>query len=72
VYWHEHGGFADTPVWDRLGLAIGDRHAGPAVIEEEGSTLVVGPGANFEVLPSGNILVEMDRPERADRVDDAA
>jgi N-methylhydantoinase A len=72
VYWHEHGGFADTPVWDRLGLAVGDRHAGPAVIEEEGSTLVVGPGASFEVLPSGNILVEMDRPERANRVEDTA
>ena len=60
VYWHESGGFADTAVWDRMKLTVGEHHPGPAVIEEEGSTLVIGPDATFEVLPSGNILVVIE------------
>ena len=30
------------------------------VIEEEGSTLVVGPRARFMVAPSGNVVVTLD------------
>lgn len=40
-------------------LPVGFVGAGPALVEEDGSTLVVGPGATFTVLPTGNIVVEL-------------
>jgi N-methylhydantoinase A len=59
VYFRETGGFVDTTVYDRVRLAVGDRLAGPAVIEEDGSTLVIPPGASFSVAPTGNIIVTL-------------
>jgi N-methylhydantoinase A len=48
----------DVPiVYDRLALKPGDAFEGPAVIEDEGSTLVVGPGASVTVTPSHNVRV---------------
>ena len=55
--WREH---RTTPVYDRDALAAGDRFTGPAVIEERSSTLIVSPGARFEVAPSGNIIVTLN------------
>ena len=52
-------GFVDTAVYDRHRLAVGDEITGPAVVEEEGSTLVVGPGAVARVAASGNILMTL-------------
>lgn len=54
------GGFVDTPVYDRARLGAGDRFDGPALVEDPGSTLVVGPGAACRVTDSGSILVEWD------------
>jgi N-methylhydantoinase A len=59
AYFREAGGFIDTTVYDRARLAVGDGFAGPAVIEEEGSTLVVPPGASFSVAPTGNVVVTL-------------
>ena len=53
------GGFVDTPVLDRMRLGAGDRFTGPALVEDPGSTLVVGPGARCEVTGSGSILIEI-------------
>ena len=47
----------ETAVYDRYRLGVGDRLSGPAVVEEEGSTLVIGPDATAEVAPSGNIVM---------------
>ena len=47
----EADGFVETAVYDRYRLGVGDELAGPAVVEEEGSTLVVGPGATARVAP---------------------
>ena len=52
------GGFVDTPVYDRIRLGAGERFEGPALVEDPGSTLVVGPGARCLVSASGSILVE--------------
>ncbi|MFT5173992.1 MAG: N-methylhydantoinase A [Gammaproteobacteria bacterium] len=60
VYFHEARAFVDTPVLDRSLMPIGMRQEGPVVIEEEGSTLVVGPDASIEVLASGNVCVQID------------
>ena len=59
AFFPEAGGFVETTVYDRSRLGTGDDFIGPAVIEEEGSTLVVGPGASARVAPSGNIVVSL-------------
>ncbi len=59
AWFPEAGGFVETTVYDRARLAVGDRFAGPAVIEEEGSTLVVDPGASFAVARTGNVIVTL-------------
>ena len=51
--------FEETTVYERARLAPGDVVRGPAVVEEEGSTLVVGPGATARVAASGNIVVSL-------------
>jgi N-methylhydantoinase A len=59
VYFHEAAGFVSTAVYDRHRLGVGDELAGPAVVEEEGSTLVMGPGGSASVAPSGNLVVTL-------------
>jgi N-methylhydantoinase A len=60
VYFPDAGGFVPASVYDRYRLGIGDTLTGPAVVEEEGSTLVVGPGATARVAASGNIIMTLD------------
>jgi N-methylhydantoinase A len=59
AYFPEPRGFEETTVYDRTRLAPGDEIRGPAVVEEEGSTLVIGPGGAGRVAPSGNIVVTL-------------
>lgn len=57
AYFPEAGGYVKTAVYDRTALRAGETFEGPAVIEDEGSTLVVGPGAIASVTPSQNVRV---------------
>jgi N-methylhydantoinase A len=57
AYFPEVAGYARTAIYARRALLAGDRFEGPAVVEDEGSTLVVGPGALATVTPSQNIRV---------------
>jgi len=59
AYFTGADGWVETAVYDRYRLGVGDRLSGPAVVEEEGSTLVIGPGATAEVAPSGNIVMTL-------------
>jgi N-methylhydantoinase A len=59
AYFAEARAFAETTVYDRARLAPGDEVRGPAVVEEEGSTLVIGPGGVGRVAASGNIVVAL-------------
>jgi len=59
AYFPAHRQFEETTVYDRARLAPGDTLGGPAVLEEEGSTLVIGPGGTATVAPSGNIVVTL-------------
>jgi N-methylhydantoinase A len=52
--------WADTPTYDRTRLAPGDVVAGPAVIEEFGSTVPVHPGFAATVDRFGNLLLERE------------
>ncbi len=49
--------WVDTPTYDRTRLAPGDVVAGPAVIEEFGSTVPVHPGFAATVDTYGNLLL---------------
>ena len=49
----------EATVLDRYALAPGARIDGPAIIEEDESTLLMGPGGSAEVLRDGAILVEL-------------
>jgi N-methylhydantoinase A/oxoprolinase/acetone carboxylase beta subunit len=46
-----------TPVYDRYALRAGDTLAGPAIVEEKESTLVVGPQASVSVDEYGSLIV---------------
>ncbi len=59
VYFREAGGFVETLVYDRARLTVGQEFVGPAVVEEDGSTLVVGPGAHAHVAATGNLIVSL-------------
>jgi N-methylhydantoinase A len=50
-------GYVDTPIHQRTDLAPGSRVAGPAVIEEYGSTVPLHPGFTATVDDFGNLLV---------------
>lgn len=51
------GGFVETPVYDRYALAVGERIAGPAIIEERESTTVIGPDDSLVVDATGTMRI---------------
>ncbi len=53
-------GYVPTKVYNRYGLAAGTRFAGPAVIEERESTVVVGPDATVTVDPHLNLIIDIE------------
>jgi N-methylhydantoinase A len=62
AYFPERGGWVETTVYDRARLSAGFELEGPAVVEEEGSTLVVGPEARVRGAPSGNLVMTLPPP----------
>ena len=63
AWFAEAGGFTDTAVYDRDRLRAGMRFPGPALVEDAGSTLVVGPASDCRVTAQGSIIVNLGRPE---------
>ena len=57
---HLGGTFREAPIHDRARLPAGARQAGPAVIEESGSTTVLPPGWAARVLAGGELLLERE------------
>jgi N-methylhydantoinase A len=53
-------GWRDAPVYARAALAPGDAVAGPAVVEEYGSTLPLHPGFDAEVDRLGNLVIRRE------------
>ena len=53
------GAWRKTPVHDRARLPAGARLAGPAVIEQMDTTIVVEPGTTLETDAIGNIVVDV-------------
>jgi N-methylhydantoinase A len=54
IYWPELGKRRATPVFDGEALAVGNRVAGPAIVETADTTVVVQPGARLRVDELGN------------------
>ena len=57
VCFEAEGGYVDTPVVQRTGLAPGTILAGPVIIEEFGSTVPIHPGFGVRVDEFLNLIV---------------
>ena len=51
--------FVSAPFYRRARLPGGTRLEGPAIVEEDGSTTLVPPGARGAVDPAGNLVLEL-------------
>jgi N-methylhydantoinase A/oxoprolinase/acetone carboxylase beta subunit len=56
---HTREGWAEAPVWRRETLPVGFALTGPAVIEEYGSTTVLGPGDAATIGALGQITIRV-------------
>ena len=54
-------GMITSVIYDRYKLPIGFSGAGPAVIEEYGSTTIVGPNDTFVIGDLGEIRIDCSR-----------
>ena len=52
-----------TPRFDRTALGVAQELAGPAIVEDSWSTVVLPPGANLTVDPTGHILIDVGEVE---------
>jgi N-methylhydantoinase A len=59
AYFPELGGYHVVPVYDRYGLLPGTSFAGPAIVEERESTVIVGPDCRFRIDEQLNLIVEL-------------
>ena len=59
VYLPEVGAFVEVPVYDRYGLRPGMHFAGPAIVEERESTVMIGPKGHCTVDAYGNLHVTL-------------
>jgi N-methylhydantoinase A len=59
VWFDETGDYADTPIYARGRLAVGTQIAGPAVLEQVDTTVLVPPGASLSIDEHLNILIEV-------------
>ncbi len=57
--WDDSGRPVDTAVYDRYALRPGDRYAGPAIVEERESTVIVSPESSFRIDDHLNLLIEI-------------
>ena len=60
VYFAERGRRIDTPVYRRSELPVGFKAGGPAIVEEYGSTTVVGPNDHFAIGELGEIRLRFN------------
>lgn len=59
VYFPERGRRVETPVYRRSELPVGFAMKGPAIIEEYGSTTVIGPDDELEIGRLGEIRISV-------------
>ena len=54
-----NGGWLDTRIFDRASLRSGARLAGPAIVEQPDTTVVIDPGATAIVDSIGKLLISV-------------
>ena len=54
-----NGGWLDTRIFDRASLRSGARLAGPAIVEQPDTTVVIDPGATAVVDGLGNLVISV-------------
>ena len=59
AYFPELGGYHAVPVYDRYSLLPDTSFAGPAIVEERESTVIVGPDCRFRIDEQRNLIVEL-------------
>jgi N-methylhydantoinase A len=59
AYFPELGERVEAAVWRRAALAPGDEVAGPALVEERETTIVIGPSGHGTCDELGNLVVEL-------------
>ena len=57
VYFAETRAYVDTPVYDRYALGSGCAFPGPAIVEEQESTAVIGPQGQAAIDRYANLIV---------------
>ena len=57
VYFGEDDGFVNSPIYERERMNPGDRIAGPAIIEDPATTIVVYPKIRAEIDAMGNVVL---------------
>ena len=60
VYLPDGGGFGEVPVYDRYRLGASDGFAGPAIIEERESTVVINGPARVALDANRNLIVDLE------------
>jgi len=58
AYFHECGGYVETPVYERDALEPGSKFKGPAIVEERESTLIIGSSGHATVDERFNVIIE--------------
>jgi N-methylhydantoinase A len=59
AYFPEAGGFVETPIYDRYQMQPGMNFAGPAIVEERESTVIIGVGGHCSIDKNHNLVVKM-------------
>jgi len=59
AWFDETGGFVDTPVSSHYALAPGAEVAGPAIVEQRESTVIVGPSATATIDAHRNLVMRL-------------
>jgi N-methylhydantoinase A len=59
AYFSERGGYSETPIYDRYALKPGMTFAGPAIVEERESTLIIGRRGLARIDTKLQIVVEL-------------
>jgi N-methylhydantoinase A len=59
AYFSARGGYGETPVYDRYALESGMTFAGPAIVEERESTLIIGARGRARVDERLQIVVDL-------------
>ena len=57
--WHSEDGWLETPVYAGADIGPGHRLAGPLVVEESTTTVLIGPADVLSVDPTGNFLIDV-------------